>query len=76
MPFYRRHPLAMVFLRLAVSVAMGAWVMFDPPPGFDRTRTVMLACFIGFAAAWAASFATVWACEGWRTACTTRFLEV
>lgn len=76
MPFYRRHPLAMVILRVAASVAGGAWYLSTPTDGFDRGHNMLLAVAIGFAAAWIASFVTIWICEGWRTARNTPFLEV
>lgn len=76
MPFYRRHPLAMVFLRLAASIAGGAWYLATPTEGFDSNHNMLLAVFIGFVFAWIASFIAVWFCEGWRTARDTPFLEV
>ena len=76
MPFYRRHPLAMVVLRLVVSVAAGACVLADPPPEFDRTRSMMLAVFVGFVAAWIVGKLVVLAYEGGDSAERTRFLDV
>ena len=77
MPFYRRHPLAMVFLRLAVSIAGGLWVMLGThDPDFSQSHITLMAFLAGLVAAWIASYVTVWICEGWRVARDTPFLEL